>query len=904
MPTADILLVTATRVESEAVLGVFEESTKQEAHPTELKGRTYFDLGSVSGARVFLTQSEMGTGGLGAAQQTVQQGIVTLGPGAVILVGIAFGIDQQNHDIGEILVATQLRIYELQRVGLEIILRGDRPPASTRLLNRVRSADLKWRGAKVRFGVVLTGEKLVDSFDFREQLRTFEAEAIGGEMEGAGLYAACQKEKVDWILMKAICDWADGNKATDKEARQKLAARNSAEFVYHVIHFARWESEGSPICASVQSTIPTQPFFFGREKELASIADAILPESRTWGALIDGPGGIGKTALAVRAAHLAPAAHFRRKIFLSAKVRDLAASGEQPLQDFMLADYLTLLSELARELGDPELARVPENDRPIGVHRALAGERVLIVIDNVETFPEKERERLYQFLSRLPQTCKAIVTSRRRTDVDARIIRLDRLGQEDAMKLLAELAKTNGHLAAAMKSELQTLYEVTGGNPLLLRWTAAQLGRAGSHCRTVADACNYLRDPPSGNDPLEYIFGDLLGTFSNSETCVLAALSHFSQPATIAWIADVAELAEPQATTALEDLADRAVLVSDPTNQRFALTPLTAKFLQDRRPDFVKDTERRLAQRAYALALENGFAKHNRFHILEAGWPAIVAAMRPLAQGDNARLQTFCQALEPFLGASGRWDEWMKLEQQAEKRAVSARDFHNAGWRALYTGWIHRSRGEYGQAFQCATRAEEHWQWIGPGLQERASAIRLRATVYESERKHDDAIAAYALALNLLREIDPESREVAAALNGLAGAEKACGDLYAAKRDYNEALRIGKKIGDAEAILICTTHLSELALHENKLSEAEELARDALQLAEKMGRREWVGSNCDWLAKALVAQRCYKDALPYAHRAVELFTKTSLLGRLESAKTTMTECQRMVARKPESSGEL
>src|SRR5215207_1244464 len=61
------------------------------------------------------------------------------------------------------------------------------------------------------------------------------------------------------------------------------------------------------------STLPHQPYFFGRERELAIIADAISPDSRTWGALIDGPGGIGKTALAIRAAHLAPPTFFERK---------------------------------------------------------------------------------------------------------------------------------------------------------------------------------------------------------------------------------------------------------------------------------------------------------------------------------------------------------------------------------------------------------------------------------------------------------------------------------------------------------------------------------------------------------------------------------------------------------------
>jgi hypothetical protein len=65
------------------------------------------------------------------------------------------------------------------------------------------------------------------------------------------------------------------------------------------------------------STLPNQPYFFGRADELKTIASALSHESRTWGALIDGPGGIGKTALAIKAAHDAPAGLFERKIFIT-----------------------------------------------------------------------------------------------------------------------------------------------------------------------------------------------------------------------------------------------------------------------------------------------------------------------------------------------------------------------------------------------------------------------------------------------------------------------------------------------------------------------------------------------------------------------------------------------------------
>jgi nucleoside phosphorylase len=106
----------------------------------------------------------------------------------------------------------------------------------------------RWTGATVRFGLVLTGEKLVDDIDYHDQLVALEEEAVGGEMEGAGLYVSSYDNKVDWIVVKAICDWGDGNKEVDKTPRQQLAARNAAEFVVQSLKNAqlRHPNGGSP----------------------------------------------------------------------------------------------------------------------------------------------------------------------------------------------------------------------------------------------------------------------------------------------------------------------------------------------------------------------------------------------------------------------------------------------------------------------------------------------------------------------------------------------------------------------------------------------------------------------------------------------------------------------------------
>ena len=240
MLQADVLLVTVAEVETMAVFRSFSIVGRH-----FVGDKTYYDLGEVGGAKVFLVQSEMGVEGRGGAILAIQRAIDILSPSAVIMVGIAFGADPNKQRIGDILVSQQILDYDLQRVSsgpdhrLVIIARGNKVAASPRLLSRFRAGAMAWKKANepanVEFVLVLSGAKLVDHQDFREQLRAFGSYTIGGEMEGAGLYVAAQRNRVDWILVKAICDWADGNKSSNKATRQKLAATDAVRFTNYVI---------------------------------------------------------------------------------------------------------------------------------------------------------------------------------------------------------------------------------------------------------------------------------------------------------------------------------------------------------------------------------------------------------------------------------------------------------------------------------------------------------------------------------------------------------------------------------------------------------------------------------------------------------------------------------------------
>lgn len=235
-----VLIITATDTEKRALHQYLKPIEGRDALIQVAIGKqTYFlgVFGSYYAAHVAC--GEMGSTGRNASIITTKDAIIACNPSIVLMVGIAFGKDEKQ-EIGDALVAERVVPYEPQRVGKKnTIARGKEGPASSMLVNRFGNAGswhhaLAKRNAEVIIGDVLTGEKLIDNPTLKKKLLKSHPNAKGGEMEGGGIYAACDGYNLEWVLVKGICDYGDGNKKENKEEYQAIAIQSALSLCEHV----------------------------------------------------------------------------------------------------------------------------------------------------------------------------------------------------------------------------------------------------------------------------------------------------------------------------------------------------------------------------------------------------------------------------------------------------------------------------------------------------------------------------------------------------------------------------------------------------------------------------------------------------------------------------------------------
>lgn len=232
------------------------------------------------------------------------------------------------------------------------------------------------------------------------------------------------------------------------------------------------QQSGSPERVIIQQTPSAPPDFVGRADELASICTTLgRPDALSSRVvLINGIAGVGKTALALTAAHRLRADYPDGQLYA-----DLRRS-DAPLQ--VLGRFLRALGVPSRRIG------TDESEAAALLRSELADRRMLVLLDNAQDAA--------QIRPLLPGAGRSdvIVTSRRRLPdlATAGVVNLEPLPRDDAILLIASTARRH----RLDPDGLSALAEACARLPLALRIASARLATRQEW--TVADLARRLDD--------------------------------------------------------------------------------------------------------------------------------------------------------------------------------------------------------------------------------------------------------------------------------------------------------------------------------------------------------------------------------------------------------------------------
>jgi tetratricopeptide (TPR) repeat protein len=652
----------------------------------------------------------------------------------------------------------------------------------------------------------------------------------------------------------------------------------------------------------IPNNLPRRTSFFGRHKDMEVVMRALSPEDRTWGVLIDGIGGIGKTSLAIEAAHRCQeSGRFDAFVFISAKQRALAPAGVRELVP-AARTLDEFLNETARVLDQPGIPKLASEPKRRALLDALRERPTLLVYDNLETLSKEEQEALADFLRELPQGCKAVTTSRRRGGEGSVWLRLEKLDWDAARQLIAAEAERDAALAAklerASESGWQQLYDATGGSPLALSHTLGLMRvRAALSFDAALDLLRGNRDA----DLQSFIFQEARRELTTNDESALRALSFFTPSATFGAWAEVAQLSRTELETTIDRLSALSLVNVLAGEDRYALHPLTRNFVRD---SLLVDEQVEhaigMSFAGYWVAYAQQYGgmdeeSYKTFHLINAEWANLDATLEWLWRGVKSQdinsqdkdsvdmlnsLTTALCAIPGPLFSLGLWEESLKVNKRMYELAMSFGNWKKAGSCSYAIAWLHLSRDATDDATQwadCCAYAfgqagSKHQQAIGMSMQGLAAFHR-------GEYDHAERLLQESLMVE--RSLNSNS-EIIILLTDLSRLERARGRFDEAAQYLSEALQLVEKSGSKENFAGVYSHLGALALNRQQWPEAQEWLEKALPLLREIGRQDLIASAQTKLARAHEAAGRLDLALTLAQEALTVDLKLRSLNLREA----------------------
>jgi tetratricopeptide (TPR) repeat protein len=608
--------------------------------------------------------------------------------------------------------------------------------------------------------------------------------------------------------------------------------------------------------------------------------------------IIAGPPGVGKTALALRWAHLV------RNNFPDGDLYvDMRGYGtHKPLSVEQALDAFLRAMNFA-----PEEIPLETSERSALYRSLLSDKKVLLLLDNVSSTK--------QLRDLLPGTrqCAVLVTSRSQLPSlvareGANRMTIDVLSPNDAVALLSEIIgdRVENNNAAAGR-----IAQLCGYLPLTLRVVAERV--ASRHYLALNDAADQLEGEKNRLDALaasEDELADVRAVFSWSYRMLSAGQSkafrfvglHAGPELSVELAATLINESVNATTSRLEELAD-AHLLQQVGSDRYRLHDLLKLYSLEACQHEEHQRERTQAVRRmlvwYLLAADLGRRAILPYsHAIELPYPGQfdlptfgeAAAAMAWFEKERMNLLAAIQAaldwgqydlawklpvvLDGFFELRSYWFEWKEIHDDGLIAARTMGDplgqssnllcRADANWRLKAHS---EALADYGEAEGLARRIGDSWL-LG-------FSLRGAGLIYEELGNVDEAGRHYRASLDTFRT-SSNRRGEGMALLSLGKASKMAGEYGAGIADCLAAVNIFREIGDSWSEAWGLLPLAELHLAIDDTVAAEEDLRSALRIFDAFGDRRSSALVLENLGKTLVKRGDKVAALESWRQALAL----------------------------------
>ncbi len=612
-----------------------------------------------------------------------------------------------------------------------------------------------------------------------------------------------------------------------------------------------------PSKASPDPMMARDERFAGRRRELNSILKSLDPENRdgVQTVCLHGDAGMGKTAIAIEAAHRM-AEWFDDVVWLSGRavppdeLKEYAKS-DDPLTRITSAEGF--VTTLAHKCGVELNGNEDQSQLRDVILSGLRGDRRrLLVLDGVEPFVGSDLIR--SLLTNLPANCKALITSVESLEVNERQIHVDPMNSRDSAQLLSAYSALKDLKTDSERTS--EIIHVTGGNPMVMRLVVSQVT---SSEKTLDDALEDLRK--AEGIVFDHVFSHSLTLAESGGRKIFAAMAVFFPTASRKALQSACGLSDLDFEKAIESIVGLSLVESYEQGKRFSLHQLARIKAQQQ---LEGDTERqgyreRAAQ--FFIELVNATAPMTRPEV------AVKALGAPKLEGISAqRIQD--AAVEIFVRPAidllemELFNCFLTMDWLLDKDDVDAANGILANLSDFLT-----KRGYWSEAIYFLTRVADSLKKHGKDY---AEAAVLLGVLHERQGKWKESVSYYESALESARESQNKELE-ANILNGLGTIYAGQGDWSHASEYLEPSLEAFHQLGDEEGEALASSALGGIYQQTDRWDEATRRFENSLEIFRRRNNKLGAADSLDKLAECCQHSEEYEKAVGYCDESLSIY---------------------------------